>query len=105
MSTWMSEPCPHPARDGRHEVYAEPGGLIHCRACGAPDICTTCKQPLTVPCMTCKGACGATWKHVHDDWMTVYVGNCLRGGESEGPFDLNLDLDADLSILDLDNLD
>lgn len=26
--------CPHPARDGFHEIYASPDGSSHCRACG-----------------------------------------------------------------------
>jgi len=32
---WTATPCPHPARNGRHEVYVERGGRVHCRACGA----------------------------------------------------------------------
>lgn len=27
--------CPHPARDGRHEVYLVRGGKHQCRACGS----------------------------------------------------------------------
>lgn len=27
--------CPHPARDGRHEVYLKSDGTQFCRACGA----------------------------------------------------------------------
>lgn len=33
----LDDPCPHPARNGRHEVYASPPDFkdMHCRACGA----------------------------------------------------------------------
>jgi hypothetical protein len=62
-----------------------------------PDtLCTTCGEPKEMPCLTCKGECGAMWKHVHDDWMTVYVGNCFQlvtaGGNSVEPPDFSLDL-------------
>jgi hypothetical protein len=75
-----------------------------------PDtICDTCGEPKEVPCMTCGGECGVNWRHVHDDWMTVYVGNCLRSiGNEPGPIppriDLPWDANVDLSIVDLDDL-
>ena len=35
----LSAPCPHPDRNGRHEVYVRPprhvGSKLFCRACGA----------------------------------------------------------------------
>jgi hypothetical protein len=34
LSDTFSGPCPHPVRDGRHEVYLDRSGT-YCRACGA----------------------------------------------------------------------
>jgi hypothetical protein len=35
----LQDPCPHPAREGKHELYmndpAYPNSGMHCRACGA----------------------------------------------------------------------
>ena len=30
----LDDPCPHPARNGVHEIYGN-GTAMHCRACGA----------------------------------------------------------------------
>jgi hypothetical protein len=34
LSPSLDAPCPHPARGGHHEVYADGSGFL-CRACGA----------------------------------------------------------------------
>ena len=34
VGTKLNSPCPHPARNGKHEEYLIDGKLV-CRACGA----------------------------------------------------------------------
>lgn len=69
-----------------------------------PDIlCSTCGEPKEVPCLTCGGECGVMWSHVHDDWMVVYVGNCLRYPNGKPGFSLELEnAQLDLRIVELE---